>query len=140
MDRKEKFEYVISAIVGLFCLFLLLIMRAGMFSPAMALASIVVLVAFIIFAGLWEFGYIDITYKIFSVVYKRVEPTSTKAKIIVVFASVLYGLFALYMGGGLYGYLPFFMHPYGIVYVLFAIIVMVIGYFVLVYILEKLIK
>lgn len=44
MDRKEKFEYVISAIVGLFCLFSLLIMRAGMFSPAMALASIVVLV------------------------------------------------------------------------------------------------
>jgi hypothetical protein len=93
MDKKEKFEYVVAGIILLFGLFMLLIMRAGMLSPAMTLASIAVMVSLLIFLGLWDFGVIHVTYGIFSGVYRGVEPTSTKAKIIVAIASILYALF-----------------------------------------------
>lgn len=145
MDKKLKFEIVLSAIVLLYGLFTLLLIRANvMLTSTSFLAMIAPLVVFIGFAVLWELGLIEATLGIFSAIYKAVEPTNTKAKVIVALVSILYGLFAFYIWGGLLAYLPFFMNPggpvYGFFYLIFGVIVFVIGYLVLVYILKKLIK
>lgn len=94
----------------------------------------------IFFMILGEIGLFEILVNLFSLIYKSIEPRSTKGKIIVFTISILYGLFVIYIGGGVFALLPFFLHPFGLLYFLISLAIAILGYFIIIFILKRFIN